>query len=130
MLSFKSHLFVRLSLISFVQSILIGDLTVDWIVKHAILLYSSWELLDVVFAVVLLLFCQVCLEFQLSFIVNISDSHWVKIVRFPVLFSGLNFHNILVHLHLLLMMLQVSVIDHVIVSLTSGLNCFTSDSLQ
>ena len=77
----------------------------------------------------LCLISEYLLKLCFSFYVNISDSNRVKIMSIPVLFCGFVFEYFLVHLHFIFMELKVTVVYHVIVSLSSCLNSFSSNSI-
>ena len=128
-LRLKALLLVCLSLISFLQSILIIDYAVDWIVKHAVTLNDGRELFHHIFAMNFCFVSPIYLKLIFNIGVDITDRDWVKVVSFPVLFGSFVFKNFLIDLHLFFMVLQVAVIDHIIVSLASWLNCFPSNSL-
>ena len=59
----------------------------------------------------------VLLELILRLSIDITDSNWIKIMRFPVLLRSLILEHLVIHLHFLLVVLQVAIIDHVVVSL-------------
>ena len=128
-LGLKALFLVCLSLISFLQPVLIIDYAVDWIVKHAITLNDGRELLHHIFAMIFCLVSPICLELIFNISVHITDRDWVKVMCFPVLLSSFVFKNFLIDLHLFFMVLQVAVIDHIIVSLACSLNCFPTNSL-
>lgn len=72
--------------------------------------------------------CKVYLEIFFCLSIDITDRNRVKIMRLPILLGGLVFEDIRIHLHFFLMILQITVIDHIIVSLISCLQGFASDS--
>lgn len=59
----------------------------------------------------------ILLELFLRLSIDITDSNWIKIMRFPVLLRCLILEHLVIHLHLLLVVLQVAIVDHVVVSL-------------
>ena len=59
----------------------------------------------------------VLLELILRLSIDITDSNWIKIMRFPVLLRSLILEHLVIHLHFLLVVLQVAIVDHVVVSL-------------
>ena len=59
----------------------------------------------------------VLLELILRLSIDITDSNWIKIMRFPVLLCCLILEHLVIHLHFLLVVLQVAIVDHVVVSL-------------
>lgn len=84
-LSLKTLFLVCLSLISFLQPVLIIDYAVDWIVKHAITLNDGRELLHHIFAMIFCLVSPIYLELIFNISVHITDRDRVKVMRFPVL---------------------------------------------
>ena len=106
------------------------NLAIDRVVQHAVTLDARWQFLNDIFPMVLGLLRQVRLKLLLRVRVDVTDCDWVEVVRLPVLFRGLCLEDLLVHLHLFLVVLQIAVVDHVVVSLVWCLDGLASDSLN
>lgn len=130
MLGLESLLFVCFALVPFVQTIFIFNLAIDWVIEHGILLDNGRKFFHNIFPVILGLISKVSLELFLCVSINVTDCNWIKVMSFPVPLSGICFMNFVINLHLFFMMLQITVINHVIVSLRSCLNRLASYSLQ
>ena len=128
-LCLETLLLIRFSLVSLLQSSFIIDNAIDRIVKHTIALDDSWELFHYIFAMILSLLSLLCLVLFFYISIDITDSDWVKIMGFPVLLGSFVFKNFLINLHLFFMVLQITVVDHIIVSLHCRLDGFASHSL-
>ena len=82
-----------------------------------LLLHGDRELLDLVLAMNLSLGCLLCLIISFSILVDKFYLNWVEFASLPVSFSCLSSKNVIINLHFLIMVLQVAISDHIIVSL-------------
>lgn len=114
-LDFKPGFLVLLSQVFLVQPLFVFNLHVDRIVHQTLILNGRWQFLDLILPVNFLLFLPRNSELVFFSLVVEFAVNYVKIVSFPVFFSGLCPQNFLVSYELVIMVLKVLVSDYVVV---------------
>ena len=122
-------LFILLPLVLLLQPALVLCAVVDWVVHHCLILNTQWQLLHFVLAVDLL-FCRAIVdEIFLLVPIDVRDSDWIEIACLPERLGCLCAHNFVIHLHLLLVVLQVPIRNYIVVSLKRRSDGLASDFL-
>lgn len=121
-----SRLLVEFTLVFLVQSSLVIHTIIDRVEHHGLFLNTDWKLLDLVLAVGGGFGIAVRREFLLLHIVDVGDSDGVEVASLPVGLGSLSSVDLFIDCHLFVMMLQVAVSHHVVVSLSFGLHSLTS----
>ena len=121
-----SRLLVKFTLVFLIQSSLVIHTIIDRVEHHGLFLNTDWKLLDLVLAVGGGLGIAVKREFLLLNIVDVGDSDGVEVTSLPEGLGSLSSVDLLIDFHLFVMMLQVAVSHHVVVSLSIGLHSLTS----
>ena len=124
-----SLLLVKLTLIFLVESILVIHTVIDRVEHHGLFLDTDWQFLDLILAVDGSLSITVLSKGLLFITINIGDSNWIKIASLPEGLGGLVFVDLVIDLHLIIMVLQVAVSHHVVVSLSFRFHLLASLSL-
>ena len=142
---------VFFSEVAILKSLLVLNLHIDRVVHHSLttankqiniqhhvhqqdkhfylLLNSDGQFFNIVFAVNFGFFGSFGLELFLFFLINVATDNWVKFTSAPVCLGSLCPENVLVNLHLFIMVLQVPVCHHVVVSLRGDFDLFATNAL-
>lgn len=89
----------------------------------------GWQLFDLVLAVDLSFSFALLQELLLLHLIDELDADWVKFTSLPVGLGCLSTSDLIVQANFVIMVLQVSIRDHVVVSLVTHLDRLASQSL-
>ena len=103
----------------------LSQLLINW---H-LLLDRSWQFFDLVFAMHLRFGRTLVHKLLLFVLVDKGARHGVKVAGLPEHFGGLCPHDIVVELHFVIVVLQIAVCDHIVVSLGWLFDGFASDPI-
>ena len=96
---------------------------------HYLLLNGDRELFDLILAMYLCFGCSIFFELLFFLLVDVGDGDGVILTGLPEGFSCLGTMDLVVHLHLLIVVLKITVCHHIVVSLQWVLNSLSTDSL-
>ena len=103
----------------------LSQLGINW---H-LLLDSSWQFFDLVFAMNLRFGRALVHKLLLLVLVDKGARHGVEVAGLPVHFGGLCPHDLVIELHFVIVVLQIAVRDHIVVSLDWLFDGFAADPL-